>query len=419
MIMKPVRAPTDASVAASSKPEPLQVDVLVAGSLASDTICDYIPAHTAAANIGPILETSNPSTIAQSAGGVGRNVAVAAHYAGANVALASVVANDVAGMSLLDQLQMSGLFTGLIRQLDVTDGARTAQYVAVNDAKKDLVLAMADMSILTRPELEAEHYWHECLRSANPKWIVVDSNWSPAIMSSIISAAKAQSIPVAFEPVSTAKAIRLFDKTYPSIKASNVVPNHSIRLATPNTFELTAIHTALRENDYLASQHWWQVIDALGLSSTDTRDKFVSITSTDLVQQGVPQQCIQLLPYIPSLVTKLGSRGSLLTQLLRPNDSRLRHPDHAPYILARNLEDDAVLGGVYMRLFPPAAHVDENEIIGVNGIGDTMLGTVMAGLVKGRELHEIIPIAQEAAVLSLKSKEAVSPKVQSLRTKLR
>ena len=54
-----------------------------------------------------------------------------------------------------------------------------------------------------------------------------------------------------------------------------------------------------------------------------------------------------------------------------------------------------------------------------NGIGDTMLGVIVAGLSKGRALEEVLPLAQEAAVLTLKSSQAVSPQVSELQTRLR
>ncbi|RMZ80992.1 hypothetical protein DV738_g2523, partial [Chaetothyriales sp. CBS 135597] len=397
-------------------PEPIgQVDVLVAGSLASDTICDYTPLIASATGTGPVLETSNPASISQSAGGVGRNVAMAAHLAGSKVALTSAVANDIAGLSLLDQLQRSGLSTGMIRRFDTKSGVRTAQYVAANDAKKDLVVAMADMSILAAPALESLPYWENYLDTSKPKWLVVDANWSPAIMSTIVKAARSRNISVAFEPVSTAKAIRVFDRRNPTIRPSDAVPKHSINLATPNALELNAMHTAAREAGYFESAEWWQLIDAVGLSSSGSQEKLNSITQPDLVQQGIPQQCIQLLPLVPNIVTKLGAKGVLLTQLLRANDSKLRDPDFAPYLLARHLDDNAAVGGVYMRLFPPSRKLAEDEIVSVNGAGDTMLGVIIAGLVQGRDLDEVIHVAQEAAVLTLKSNQAVSHDVGSLR----
>ena len=396
-----------------------QVDILVAGSIASDTICDYAPFKSAAESTAPVLQTSNPARISQSAGGVGRNVAVAAHYAGARVALASAVADDIAGQSLLDHMKRNGFLTDYIRTLKTSEGARTAQYVAVNDGKKDLVVAMADMNILGRPELEQQSYWEELIRTSKPKWLVVDGNWSAKIMSAIFAAARANSIPVAYEPVSTAKAITLFDRAAPSVSTKDCVPAHTLSFATPNHFELQALHKSAQEQGYFESAEWWSVVDSFGLNSLATREKFTAITSPDLVNQGVPQRTMQLLPYIPNIITKLGSQGCLLTQIIKDNDTRLRDPDHAQYMISRCLDSNsAEVGGVYMRMFPPAAMVPDEEVVSVNGIGDTMLGTIMAALAKGLTLEQAIPIAQEASVLSLKSAEAVAPAVKDMAKRL-
>ncbi|KAK5452265.1 hypothetical protein LTS15_007331 [Exophiala xenobiotica] len=395
------------------------IDILVAGSLASDTICDYQPFDDSPALLSPLLHTSNPSSISQSAGGVGRNVAMAAHLAGAKVSLASVVADDLAGSSLLDHIGQSGLTTTNLRQLMTTEGARTAQYVAVNDSSKDLVMAMADMSILGRPEMESLEYWTTMMNQNKPKWVVADANWSPAILSSIFTAAKAHKAMVAFEPVSTAKAARLFHKANNVMMTGGVVPNHVVSLASPNSIELTAIYNAARDAMMFQSEQWWKVVDSFGLVGTGSSDRLASIAGSDLVHEGIPQQCIQLLPLIPNLVTKLGHRGCLLTSLLRRTDERLTRPEYAPYILSRNLSGSSEIGGLYMRMFPPSREVRQEEIVSVNGIGDTMLGVISAGLAKGYTLEDVIPIAQDAAVLTLKSPEAVSPEVRSIQARLK
>ncbi|ETI28077.1 hypothetical protein G647_00526 [Cladophialophora carrionii CBS 160.54] len=394
------------------------VDVLVAGSLASDTMCDHQPFHITAQSTSPVPQTSNPSSISQSPGGVGRNVSLAAHLAGAKVVLASAVADDLAGSSLLDHVTKSGLQTTGIRQLSTIDGARTAQYVAINDTNKDLVVAMADMSIFARPELEAPGYWTAKMEQSKPTWVVVDANWSPSILSAIFAAAKASGALVAFEPVSTAKAARLFHKDNRFVTSAKVVPDHVVSLASPNHLELSALYNAAREAMMFESEEWWSVIDSLGLYGAGSRERLVSVAGRELVEQGIPQQGIQLLPFIPNLVTKLGRQGCLLTCLLRRGDERLTRPENAPYVLSRNLSGDSDLGGLYMRLFPPFMEVAQDHIVSVNGVGDTMLGVVIAGLARGRTLEEVLPIAQEAAVLTLKSPEAVSPQVRDIQDKL-
>jgi pseudouridylate synthase / pseudouridine kinase len=64
--------------------------------VAVDLSCDYVGPGSAS-DPAPHLKTSNPSCISQSVGGVGRNVALAAHKVsgGLNVRLCSMIGNDM------------------------------------------------------------------------------------------------------------------------------------------------------------------------------------------------------------------------------------------------------------------------------------------------------------------------------------
>jgi pseudouridine-5'-phosphate glycosidase/pseudouridine kinase len=390
---------------------------MVFGSLASDLICDYSPLVESKNSISPAPYTSNPAVIAQSAGGVGYNIALAARYAGASVLLSSVVADDLTGRSLIEHLAKTGLSSEGVHQLKQADGFRTAQYVAVNDKKKDLVMAMADMAILQEPSLDMSESWRSLISSRKPKWIVVDANWSPLLLSQIISTANKENIKVAFEPVSVQKSIRIFQPDPQIVTPDAVVPRHRISLATPNILELETMYQRMRDRALFDSPAWWESIDNLAMSSAGSRDRLISITNVELVDKGIPQQAIQLLPYIPNLVVKLGAQGCLLTYLLPHGDAALSAPESAPYILGRSTSGRSVVGGVYMRLFPAAEVVRQEEVVSVNGVGDTMLGVLMAGLVQeGARLEDLISVAQQGAVRTLKSAAAVSPAVQDLRS---
>ena len=140
-----------------------------------------------------------------------------------------------------------------------------------------------------------------------------------------------------------------------------------------------------------------------------------------MVDAGIPQQSIQLLPFIPCILTKLGAAGVLLTQLLPAGDARLSSGESAPFILSRctnGTEDSLGVGGIYMRLFPAVEKVDESEVVSVNGVGDTFLGALIAAAEKkGKDarVEDLVDLAQRAAVLTLKSRESVSPQLTSLR----
>ena len=386
--------------------------IVVAGSLAIDLSCDFMSQGKAA--VQPQLQTSNPALIRQSLGGVGQNIASAVHYMGSSVRLCSVVANDPLGLATLDMLSRKGLQTSGIEK---KQGLHTAQYVTFNDGEKNLVLAMADMNILEEPTPNFSAVWKRHLDSCKPKWLVLDANWDPATLHNWLHAARASTSKVGFEPVSVAKASRLFRGVDPML---GIVPDHHVSLATPNVLELAAMHQAANDNGMFEHEDWWHVINSIGLSNSGSRDKLVALTRSILVDQGVPQQSIRLLPFIPCILTTLGKDGVLLAQLLQPGDARLTSPASAPYILSRSTDSNYSIGGVYMRYFPPAEVLRPDDVVSVNGVGDTFLGVLIAGLAKDKpkEIPELIGIAQRASVMTLKSKEAVSPSISSLRALL-
>lgn len=388
-------------------------DVVVAGALAVDLSCDLD--ENGGSSISPQLQTSNPATITQTLGGVGQNIATAIHYLGTSVRLCSVVADDIAGSSALAMLAERGLSSTGIKK--IRNGLRTAQYVAINNAQREFVLAVADMRILER-NLDFDSSWKSFLSICKPKWLVVDANWDENTIYKWIVAARASGTMVAYEPVSIAKSKRLFARETEFKRDLGVFPQHIVDLATPNSMELASMFAAAKAAALFERDDWWQIIDGIGLSSSGSRAKLVATTNAKLVDEGVPQQSIQLLPFIPSIATKLGPNGVLLTQLLSPGDDRLTSPAFAPYILGRSNgpKHKGVVGGVYMRLFAAAEQVPEKDIQSVNGVGDTFLGVLIAGLMRKspKELVDLIDIAQRGSVMTLKSKEAVSPNISTL-----
>ena len=403
-------------------------NIFVAGSLAIDLACDYAIRPGRATDAGPLkpaLSTSNPAQITQSLGGVGSNVARAGQLMGANIRLCSAVGDDLAGKTALEALSAAGMSAAGIKTLPTDAGSRTAQYVAVNDSNKDLHLAMADMSIMESTSSGQDtlddafdSFWLPQLHESRPSHMVLDANWSSQHLGRWLEAAKSVGAHTTFEPVSQAKSTALF--RLPKPYELSVFPNAPVHLATPNAYELGAMYTAARETGAFDRTDWWEVIDVFGISHAGARTQFALATSSDLVDKGIPQQSIQLLPFIPSICIKLGPQGVLLTQLIPAKDERLTSGDYAPYILSRcanGTEDQIGVGGVYMRLFPAVEEVKPEDVASVNGIGDTFAGTLVAGLASraGARVEELVDLAQRAAVLTLKSKESVSPGLGTLR----
>ncbi|KAM4055133.1 indigoidine synthase A like protein [Hirsutella rhossiliensis] len=418
---QPVMNNTNRLDVASNKPEQpnaatatidTKVDVVVAGAVAVDLNCDYTGTASKPGEVAPQAYTSNPARISQSIGGVGHNVALAAHLASrqARVRLCSVVGDDVAGSTVLSSLRDSGLDASHVRRLNQQShpGSRTAQYVAVNDGSGNLVMAMADMGILT--EHASPEHWESAVAAMAPKWLVVDGNWTPRDIRSWIQAGREHNAQVAFEPVSVQKSRGLFCAHQTGVPKLGVFPHASVHLASPNVYELAAMYAAAKDNGYLELGRWFEVIDAFGMRGA--RDRFVRQTSAELTDAGVPVQSVQLLPYIPTLLTKLGSKGVLLTTILDRDDPLLRDRDAEEFILTRAAVDHPCVGGVYMRLFPAAEEVQ--DIVSVNGVGDTFLGVMVSGLAQGGRVERLVDVAQRGAVLSLKCRESVSPSLGQL-----
>ena len=397
----------------------------VAGSLAIDLSCDFIAPTNLTEVSEPLKHTSNPAVIHQSLGGVGRNITTALQRLDVAVQLFSKVGNDMAGSMALDMIEKQGLLTSEI----VRSGgeARTAQYVAVNNARKDLVIAMADMSLLqSSPNGQESNAdlmrWRESMAATKPKWLVIDANWDASTLIRWIYEGRKVGAKIAFEPVSSTKSKSLFSglaRSTTSIK-QYTIPEPAVNLATPNTLELSSMYEAARDAGLLSGEGWFRIINSIGLSSSGSRDKFIALTNAALVDLGVPQQSVQLLPFIPCIVTTLGARGVVLTQLLQHGDERLTSPNAAPYILSRSTNATDVVGGVYMRLFPPVERVPEEDIVSVNGVGDTFLGALIAGLTGSlsSRVEDLIDIAQTASVMTLRSREAVNPRISRLQPTL-
>ncbi|KAF2760132.1 IdgA domain-containing protein [Pseudovirgaria hyperparasitica] len=398
--------------------ETANTEVIVAGALAVDFACDYTPfsGTPSETSTTPQLHTSNPSRITQTLGGVGHNIAKALHYLGSSVSLCTAIGDDLSGHAAVVQLQSQKFSTEGIKTLSSASSARTAQYIAVNDANKDLMLAMADMTILEDiPSASIPSLWPSITdRTFTPACVVVDGNWSRDAAHTWLRAGKAVGATTAFEPVSTSKAARfLSGPAHGTASDIGVFPQHIVDIATPNQHELAAMH-ATAQQALLSRQDWWEVIDALGISSSGLRTALTHATNADLVDQGIPQMGIQLLPFIPTILTKLGPKGVLLTSLLPRGDERLHRAEYKPYVLSRTNVDGSGVGGVYMRLFEPPEVLVGEDVVSVNGVGDTFLGAVVAGILKGRRVEEVVGLAQRAAGLTLRSKEAVSPELRSI-----
>lgn len=165
-----------------------------------------------------VAATSNPGHTRISPGGVGRNIAACLGLLGAPVRLVSAVGDDAFGDEALRVTAECGADVSAVRRVP---GA-TGTYTAVLDDRGELVAAVSDMATVDALELDTVHL-------ADAALVVVDGNLAHAQVARVVSAAEAAGAPLAFEPVSVAKAARLADLV------------HDLFLVTPNADELAAL----------------------------------------------------------------------------------------------------------------------------------------------------------------------------------
>lgn len=173
--------------------------------------------------------TSNPGHTRISPGGVGRNIAACLGLLGAPVRLVSAVGDDAFGDEALRVTAECGADIGAVRRVP---GA-TGTYTAVLDDRGELVAAVSDMATVDALELDTVHLTDAAL-------VVVDGNLAHSQVALVVAAAEAADVPLAFEPVSVAKAARLADLV------------HDLFLVTPNADELAAL-TGRPATDWRAS----------------------------------------------------------------------------------------------------------------------------------------------------------------------
>lgn len=162
--------------------------------------------------------TSNPGHTRISPGGVGRNIAACLGLLGAPVRLVSAVGDDAFGDEALRVTAACGADVGAVRRVP---GA-TGTYTAVLDDRGELVAAVSDMAIVDALELDTVHLTDAAL-------VVVDGNLAHDQAARVVGAAADAGVPVAFEPVSVAKAARLADLV------------RDLFLVTPNADEIAAL----------------------------------------------------------------------------------------------------------------------------------------------------------------------------------
>lgn len=157
-------------------------------------------------------------------------------------------------------------------------------------------------------------------------------------------------------------------------------------------------------------------MDLEQLSRRNATDLDVSKgTLAFLIDQGIAQMAINLLPIFQHLIIKCGERGALVAMRIGPEDAATstwggqRSNPLARYVVVQGNSKETIV----LQHFPGLSAENINN---VTGAGDSFAGAVLASISKNprafsdpEDLEQTINMAQQAALLTLQSDSAVSP----------
>lgn len=340
---------------------------IVVGSVAVDTICKT--------NTTPIPNDSNPGSVKQSLGGVGFNVARAAHDS-KPLFVSAVNLEDASGQHVKHTMEALGMSTaGLV---SVPTGS-TAQYVSVHDNSGELIVACADMDIVETLTIEQVRPF---LAKHMPNTLVMDANISTQLMSELLAECSSRNISVVYEPTSAAKCGRLAH-----VNSLPVFPKTPITLGTPTVRELMGLADSLASAGKMSpSCDWFPVVDALNAGSLRTRLDVLSHKHSlvaSYLKEGLFQRAIQVLPYVPRLVIKDGANGVTIVEIVNLNETEQATSEAHTASQKTALQPSwSLLGpkssnGVAIAIshYPPAGI--EGPMTNVTGAGDALLGSLL------------------------------------------
>ena len=269
------------------------------------------------------------------------------------------------------------------------------------DAGKDLIFGMADVSIMRDTNLDDETLWRTLVQSSQHLyWVILDTTFPQPVLEKILRIATENNLHILLEPVSVPRAEQIM-RQLPAILQSK----RKIDRCTPNEAELTAMYdTAVVEG-------------LIQPPSDDLRQNLRNALPESTAK--LAGQAAALLDFFQAMLVTCGSDGCLTLQNLDEHEIDSMRDTDQQYVFRR---DARTASKMYVRHFPPPRTLSGKDIVSVNGAGDTLVGTVIVSSLREypwphfRQLlsEDVIMHSQEAATLTLKSREAVSPELTIL-----
>ena len=206
-----------------------------------------------------------------------------------------------------------------------------------------------------------------------------------------------------------------------------------VAYATPNFLELAHMYNACRTEPLNLTSHdaWWRVIDNFAIShkfrmeleqlaKRNVSDEDPSKgTLSFLVDDGIAQMAINLLPFFQNLLIKCGERGLIVAMRVSGRNAVMSQwaQEQSNIFKRRIVSHGTSSKEIVVLLHIPGPPLLKESIVNVTGAGDTLVGSMLASLLLQEmgtfshpaSLEDAMDAAQRAAVLTLQSSLAVSP----------
>ncbi len=287
--------------------------------------------------------TSNPGRIFSTPGGVARNTAASLAELQSRVYLISAVGEDFYGEMILKKTGNSGVNLEYIIK---TNKYQTGTYLAILDKKGELQAAVADMEIIREiaPEKLEEMF---CLLS-QADYIFADTNLAVPVLEWLLTAGFEANIIV--DPVSLKKAGKI----------KNLIGK--IAYLTPNLVEFFYLY-GLREDLKLDINNRNKSNRTSGVAAKVRRTAEIVASSRSKLTPGT------------KLLVSLGSAG-------------------------------VIYAGPEQHFYQPSPGEKGIKIIETTGAGDALTAGFIRGLQLGFDPEEAAALGQQAALLTVQSREA-------------
>ncbi|XP_066505362.1 uncharacterized protein zgc:136858 isoform X3 [Hoplias malabaricus] len=303
---------------------------------------------------------TNPGSVHQAFGGVGRNIADCLSRLGHKPLFISAIGTDFHSDAVLNYCKH--MDTSAIVRLQAQ---RTATYCAVITERGELSLGLGDMDIHQQIKQQYVSQYEEQLSSAS--LVVLDGNIPVSTIDYVCSLAKKHSVPVWYEPTDADKAGKPFlsdswkalSYTSPNLTELCTM-NHTLHLPTPEAFPNS-------------------LEDVLKCAAALSRP---------------------LLEHLQCVVVTLGALGVLVCGDYEAGTVSLQPRKHKPR-------------GRLCAVYFPALAVRSEEIVNVSGAGDSLAGGMMAGILQGKDTDTCVRMGLLAARLSLSSCHPIAPSLTS------